>query len=147
MKLQMTDRPVCSGYVAVCVDENHMALPQAIDIRISMLRLAPQCFAFTSLYYMGCSIYRMAGKFGREFILALKVSRPPAKKANRHVVPHHVTDNETVALRESTIASGYPHSGSACVRPIYNPSAGGTIEGSSDTGRTDQSHRFPLSSC
>ena len=25
-----------------------MALPQAIDIRISMLRLAPQCFAFTS---------------------------------------------------------------------------------------------------
>ena len=28
-----------------------MALPQAIDIRISMLRLAPQCFAFTS--YIG----------------------------------------------------------------------------------------------
>ena len=27
-----------------------MALPQAIDIRISMLRLAPQCFAFTSIY-------------------------------------------------------------------------------------------------
>ena len=27
-----------------------MALPQAIDIRISMLRLAPQCFAFTSYY-------------------------------------------------------------------------------------------------
>ena len=26
-----------------------MALPQAIDIRISMLRLAPQCFAFTSI--------------------------------------------------------------------------------------------------
>ena len=25
-----------------------MELPQAIDIRISMLRLAPQCFAFTS---------------------------------------------------------------------------------------------------
>ena len=25
-----------------------MALPQAIDIRLSMLRLAPQCFAFTS---------------------------------------------------------------------------------------------------
>ena len=25
-----------------------MALPQAIDICISMLRLAPQCFAFTS---------------------------------------------------------------------------------------------------
>ena len=29
-----------------------MALPQAIDIRISMLRLAPQCFAFTSYIYM-----------------------------------------------------------------------------------------------
>ena len=27
-----------------------MALPQAIDIHISMLRLAPQCFAFTSIY-------------------------------------------------------------------------------------------------
>ena len=27
-----------------------MALPQAIDIRISMLRLVPQCFAFTSIY-------------------------------------------------------------------------------------------------
>ena len=26
-----------------------MALPQAIGIRISMLRLAPQCFAFTSI--------------------------------------------------------------------------------------------------
>ena len=26
-----------------------MALPEAIDIRISMLRLAPQCFAFTSI--------------------------------------------------------------------------------------------------
>ena len=39
---------MASGYVAVCVDKNHMALPQAIDIRISMLRLAPQCFAFTS---------------------------------------------------------------------------------------------------
>ena len=30
-----------------------MALPQAIDIRISMLRLAPQCFAFTSIIYWG----------------------------------------------------------------------------------------------
>ena len=29
-----------------------MALPQAIDIRISMLRLAPQCFAFTSFYFL-----------------------------------------------------------------------------------------------
>ena len=29
-----------------------MALPQAIDIRISMLRLAPQCFAFTSIMYV-----------------------------------------------------------------------------------------------
>ena len=27
-----------------------MVLPQAIDIRISMLRLTPQCFAFTSIY-------------------------------------------------------------------------------------------------
>ena len=27
-----------------------MSLPQAIDIRISMLRLAPQCFAFTSYW-------------------------------------------------------------------------------------------------
>ena len=27
-----------------------MALPQAIDIRISRLRLAPQCFAFTSYW-------------------------------------------------------------------------------------------------
>ena len=34
-----------------------MALPQAIDIRISMLRLAPQCFAFTSIYIY---IYRRA---------------------------------------------------------------------------------------
>ena len=49
-----------------------MALPQAIDIRISMLRLAPQCFAFTSIYtdrtsvkYMGpiyavCKMDKMA---------------------------------------------------------------------------------------
>ena len=76
----------------------------------------------------------MARNFGRDFILALKVSRTPANKANRPVVPHHVTDNETVALHESTIASGYSHSESACVRPVYNPVAGGTIEGSSDTG-------------
>ena len=67
---------------------------------------------------------------------ALKVSQPPAKKANRPVVPRHVTDKETVASRESTIASGYPYSESACVRPVYSPSAGETIEGSSDTGRT-----------
>ena len=67
---------------------------------------------------------------------ALKVSQPPAKKANRPVVPRHVTDKETVASRESTIASGYPYSESACVRPVYSPSAGETIEGSSDTGQT-----------
>ena len=69
---------------------------------------------------------------------ALKVSQPPAKKANRPVVPRHViiTDKEIVASRESTIASGYPYSEGACVRPVYSPSAGGTTEGSSDTGRT-----------
>ena len=67
---------------------------------------------------------------------ALKVFQPPAKKANRPVVPRHVTDKEIVASRESTIASGYPYSEGACVRPVYSPSAGGTTEGSSDTGRT-----------
>ena len=30
MKLQMTDRPVCSGYVAVCTDYKTLALPQAL---------------------------------------------------------------------------------------------------------------------
>ena len=88
-----------------------------------------------NLYFYGLQHIPYDRKFGREFILALKVSQPPAKKANRTVVPHHVTDNETVALRESTIASGYLHSESYCVRPVYNPAAGGTIEGSSDTGR------------
>ena len=29
VKLQMTDRPVCSGYVAVCADNKTLALPQA----------------------------------------------------------------------------------------------------------------------
>ena len=66
----------------------------------------------------------------------LKGSQPPAKKANGPVVPHHVTDKETVAWCESTIASGYPHSESACISPVYNPTAGGTIEGSSDTGQS-----------
>ena len=33
-----------------------MAVPQAIDIRISMLRLAPQCFAFTSILHPGCDV-------------------------------------------------------------------------------------------
>ena len=34
-----------------------MAVPQAIDIRISMLRLAPQCFAFTSYYVSVLLLY------------------------------------------------------------------------------------------
>ena len=71
---------------------------------------------------------------------APKVSRPPAKKANRPVVPDHVTDKETVASRESTIGSSYPHSESACVRPVYDPAAGGPTEGSSDTGRTSPTY-------
>ena len=36
-----------------------MALPQAIDIRISMLRLAPQCFAFTSIYTSHAHVHRI----------------------------------------------------------------------------------------
>ena len=62
------------------------------------------------------------------------MSRPPAKKASRPVP--HLTDKETVSSRELTIASGYPHSESACVRTVYNPAAGGPTEGSGDTGRT-----------
>ena len=50
-----------------------MALPQAIDIRISMLRLAPQCFAFTSLYYIDMYIYisvKMAAPWGSLTLLS-----------------------------------------------------------------------------
>ena len=51
-----------------------MALPQAIDIRRSMLRLAPQCFAFTSnsiiklQYYY---IYRSSQNFRDRKILRI----------------------------------------------------------------------------
>ena len=45
-----------------------MALPQAIDIRISMLRLAPQCFAFTSYIHGGArGLVNQCGECG-EFV-------------------------------------------------------------------------------
>ena len=81
-----------------------MALPQAIDISTSMLRLAPQCFAFTSIYrYLsyvlghGTNLYRVQngqdGRPLRSHCVRLKYSA--RKASNGKEIVRNETDTPT----------------------------------------------------
>ena len=70
-----------------------MALPQAIDIRISMLRLVPQCFAFTSIYiYIYIYIYTDAPA-----VLLVHVGLAQVRPNNSYTIVKMVTTKMELA--------------------------------------------------